>query len=406
MKYLIMIDTKYPYRSGESFLESEIKETANVFDKILIFPVDAVKGDQQTRKVDYTNVEDFVFENEKPFIRKGKSVVKSLFKMWTKQGTIKNRFFESVFEISAKAQAKKIITILDGYEFNSGDSVILYSYWFYIPARIAVELKYYFKNRGIEVTLVSRAHRFDIYENMERRPLPQRKLLLNEFNKVFACSKDGADYIREKYPEFSEKVNVGLLGTYDHGVGSYCNPSNFMVVSCSRVTDIKRVHLIAEAIHLLQTKGMDVGWTHIGDGPEMEKVAKVVDEKKIKSVNLLGAIKNTQVYDFYSKNMCSAFVNVSTSEGLPVSIMEVISFGIPVIATDVGGTREIVVDGFTGTLLPANPSVDVIANEIEKIYRMDCESYAELRKTTREFWLENFDARKNYQKFANDIQMF
>lgn len=406
MKYLIMIDTKYPYKAGESFLESEIKETADVFDKILIFPADAVKGDQKTRNVDFKNVEDIVFENEKPYFRKGKSAIKALFNMWTKQGKLKERFYESVFESSAKAQAKKIAAILEKYEFSSDDSVILYSYWFYIPARIAVELKYYLKNRGIETTLVSRAHRFDIYEDMEKRPLPQRRFLLAEFNKVFACSKDGADYIKGKYPEFSNKVDVGLLGTYDHGVGMYCTPAKFMVVSCSRVTDIKRVHLIAEAIYLLQTKGMDVAWTHIGDGPEMEKVAKVINEKKIKSINLIGAIRNTQVYDFYSNNMCSVFVNVSSSEGLPVSIMEAISFGIPVIATDVGGTREIVVDGISGTLLTANPMVEAISNEIEKIYKMDKESYMELRKTTREFWHENYNARNNYQKFANDIQMF
>ena len=45
------------------------------------------------------------------------------------------------------------------------------------------------------------------------------------------------------------------------------------------------------------------------------------------------------------------FVNMSLSEGIPVSIMEAISFGIPIIATNVGGNAEIVNDE-TGVLIP------------------------------------------------------
>lgn len=47
------------------------------------------------------------------------------------------------------------------------------------------------------------------------------------------------------------------------------------------------------------------------------------------------------------------FVNMSLSEGIPVSIMEAISFGIPIIATNVGGNAEIVNDE-TGVLIPVN----------------------------------------------------
>ena len=44
-------------------------------------------------------------------------------------------------------------------------------------------------------------------------------------------------------------------------------------------------------------------------------------------------------------------MNVSESEGIPVSIMEASSFGIPVIATNVGGVGEIVENGYNGLLL-------------------------------------------------------
>ncbi|MFR4320263.1 MAG: glycosyltransferase [Blautia massiliensis (ex Durand et al. 2017)] len=44
-------------------------------------------------------------------------------------------------------------------------------------------------------------------------------------------------------------------------------------------------------------------------------------------------------------------MNVSSSEGIPVSIMEATSFGIPGIATDAGGTKEIIRDKENGVLL-------------------------------------------------------
>lgn len=46
---------------------------------------------------------------------------------------------------------------------------------------------------------------------------------------------------------------------------------------------------------------------------------------------------NQLVYDFYRNNDVDVFVNLSESEGIPVSIIETISFGVPVVATDVGG---------------------------------------------------------------------
>ena len=46
--------------------------------------------------------------------------------------------------------------------------------------------------------------------------------------------------------------------------------------------------------------------------------------------------------DYYKNNIIDIFINLSASEGIPVSIMDAISFGIPCIATNVGGTGEIV----------------------------------------------------------------
>ena len=77
--------------------------------------------------------------------------------------------------------------------------------------------------------------------------------------------------------------------------------------------------------------------------------------------NFHGRVDNVQVRSFYRDTFVNVFVNTSSSEGVPVSIMEAQSAGIPVIATAVCGTPELVNEN-DGLLLPADPEpVDVAA---------------------------------------------
>ena len=55
---------------------------------------------------------------------------------------------------------------------------------------------------------------------------------------------------------------------------------------------------------------------------------------------LPGAMDNRALMEYYSREPVSCLVNVSSSEGLPVSLMEAASFGFPALATAVGGTPE------------------------------------------------------------------
>jgi glycosyltransferase involved in cell wall biosynthesis len=83
------------------------------------------------------------------------------------------------------------------------------------------------------------------------------------------------------------------------------------------------------------------------------------------------------------------FVNPSYSEGLPTSVMEAASVGLPVIATDVGGTREIVEHGTTGLLVePYQP--EQIAAAILSLVR-DSRMSSEMAKAARSYIQQKFD---------------
>ncbi len=94
-------------------------------------------------------------------------------------------------------------------------------------------------------------------------------------------------------------------------------------------------------------------------------------------------------------------MNVSESEGVPVSIMEAQSFGIPVIATNVGGTPEIVNEE-NGHLLTANPTANEIASSFYDV-AFNKEKWKNKRKLSHKNWEENFNAEKNYRAFADEI---
>lgn len=404
MKYLILLNRKFPYKSGEAFLENEIDEISEHFDKILIFPSDVSIGSKATRNIKSKNVEVKIVEDKDYKTRKYKYLLKSVFgkKFNNNKLNFRDDIEERFFYEGVKEQSNAVIDNLKKIDFNKEDEIFIYSYWLYINAGVAIEISKYLKNKGLPCSVISRAHRFDIYE--EERYLPAREYLLKNLDVIYACSDNGADYLKNRYGNYKEKIKTSYLGTYDHGIGTYSKDGVFRIVSCSRLSNVKRVHLIVEALALMDDKEK-IEWTHIGGGELLEKVKKLAEEKLTGKVNFkfLGAIPNKEVYEYYLNNPVDLFINVSSSEGLPVSIMEAISFGIPVIATDVGGTGEIVIDNVTGILLKKNPKTEEIFKNICDIHKMKNIMYLSLRKSTRELWKERYMAKVNYKKFINDI---
>ncbi len=407
MKYLILLNRKFPYKSGEAFLENEIDEISSKFDKIYIYPSDIKKEEKITREIKSDNVETRIIENKDFSKRKIKYILNSYKYLFNpkKDYNIKQRFIEGYFLSASYSQAKNIIKDLEKLEISSNDKVYLYSYWLYINAKVGCILKEYFKRKNIDVVLVSRAHRFDIYEEKRKdKFLPQRIELLKDIDKIFACSDDGALYLKNKYPKYSKKIITGYLGTYDHGIKQFQKHKTFNIVSCSRLSEVKRVDLILEALKLLKNENLKLSWTHIGGGELYETLnSRCKKELPWMKVDFIGAIPNSKVYDFYLSNDTDLFINVSSSEGLPVSIMEATSFGIPVVATNVGGTGEIVVDDLSGYLLNENFEIEELRNIILKIYNMPTDEYKKLRENVRKLWEDKFQAKQNYKNFCNEI---
>ena len=204
------------------------------------------------------------------------------------------------------------------------------------------------------------------------------------------------------YPVYADKITAAFLGTMDKGVEEYYSSDKFRIVSCSNVVEVKRLDLLIEALANIQKH--QIKWTHFGDGVLMEKIKKLAANLPANiEVDFRGNVANSTLMDDYKNNCYDLFVNLSSSEGIPVSIMEAMSFGIPCLATNAGGTGEIVEDGITGRLIPIDTPVEEISKLIESFIVMGRKDYQNMRTNARKLWKEKFDADKNYKKFVSEI---
>lgn len=409
-----MLTADYPFTVGEPFLESEMPYHSGNYDKIIILTLEKAPGAELTRKLP-DNAEAYNVSTVNPKVSRAVSAAEGLVSAVFHKtelpesdkerigGSFAKKAFTEYFEKRSINKFKDCKKILDKIDFTLFDSVTVYSYWFFVTCRVGVYVKNYIKEKGVNSFLVSRAHRYDIYESANSlNYLPCRELLAAETEKVFVCSSDGYEHFKALLPPFSDKFKTAYLGTVDNGTGSYTN--TFHLLTCSRTVPVKRLDKLIDALALLKDSGAELYWTHIGDGSDQEKIKNLAEEKlNFMNFEFLGQMSNKEVHSYYKNHPVNLFVNISSSEGLPVSIMEASSFGTPVLATDVGGTREIVIDGYNGYIIDPDFEIKELAEKISGFYNMPPKKYQQMRKNSREHWEQNFNCDKNYTAFADEL---
>ena len=277
-----------------------------------------------------------------------------------------------------------------------------YSFWF---LESALALAWY-REAHPDVVAFSRAHGYDLYEERNRLGyLPFRDYLLEGLDRVFPCSRNGARYLDGRHPGHGDAIVPSYLGTPDLPAAGALPAEGgpFRILSCSRMVDLKRVDLIARALGVLDAAGIAVAWTHYGDGATMDAVRAVTDRYAAVHAELCGRVPHAALLDAYAKRHFDLFVNVSTTEGLPLSIMEACGFGIPVVATSVGGIPEIVRDGENGFLLPPDLDERMLADAIMRFMALGEGRRLEMRRASRRVWEEQFRARDNVAKMLAEV---
>ena len=320
------------------------------------------------------------------------------------KGSLKRRGFLTYFLAKSEAVYRAVAEKLADCNLEQYDGVTFYSYWFYDIALAAVRLRDHCGAKAKRA--VSRAHRYDLYADRNATGyLPLRPYLLEHLDRVYPCSANGSNLLKKSYPAYQTKVETAYLGTRDFGLSPEPQGDELHIVSCCHISPVKRVELLAQALSLLEDSGLKLHWTHFGGGDGLDALKAYAKEHlSFMDCQLAGPIQNEALMRYYQQHPADLFVNTSSSEGLPVSIMEACSFGIPAIATDVGGTSEIVQDGKTGFLLPMEFAPNVLAEQIVAFSRLPQEQRQALRANCRKVWEEQFFGERNFTHFAEAIR--
>lgn len=154
-------------------------------------------------------------------------------------------------------------------------------------------------------------------------------------------------FIAPKEPQLKTVIYNGVAeqDEVNHKTGQFLK-----VLMIARFDHPKDYETVVKAAY--QLKDRSISFDFIGDGSNKKNIEQIVRELHIENINFLGAVDNAkqfiQNYD--------VFLLISKAEGLPISILEAMSFSLPIVATQVGGIPETVEEGINGFLIPVGDS--------------------------------------------------
>ncbi len=203
--------------------------------------------------------------------------------------------------------------------------------------------------------------------------------IVNRFCKKIICVSDRDRTLAESFGIDPDKCVTIHNGVEDWGsrlVDRECQTDGVRIVSIGRLSHPKRPEMIIAAVALLPRKLQEMVHVHIiGGGEKMTMVRNEIARHQIDQlVTLHGSLSREEAMRILSDNFsagCSGttiFVLMSDYEGLPRSILEAMSLGISVIASDVGGVAEVVNES-TGIVIPRNSRPADLAAALEELIR-------------------------------------
>lgn len=410
MKNVLFITTSFPYPPGEQFIEDELCYWSA--DKDLSLSILPLLAKGVPRAVPENVQIDLGLARKNSRSLKAFNHLLALFSKyyWMEllQAYSLGRLSLPVARDCLRAVADMLrykVALASIVEKINGP-VYIYSYWNNSASFAAALLR----ERGVVCKLFSRLHGYDLYEQRTKNNYhPLKRGLLGRFDKLLPVSAQGGRYLQDVYGLKIEKIQVLPLGVSVPRAKAHTSAEGCLnIISVSFCVSVKRIDKLVDAIGLLSQRcpRLQIDWVHIGGGAMFDEIKalaeRVLTEQNIKW-RFVGNLDKSKVLEFYQSSPVDVLVNSSDSEGVPVSIMEAMSFGVPAIAPDVGGVSELV-DPNVGFLLPESPTSQQIADCL-LLVKDKCKD-SRIRHAARLKIVELYNADVNHQKLVNDFELF
>ena len=423
---ILLITSQYPYNCGDVvFIKPEMPFLSRAFDKVHVMYTDS-------NAVSYNKID---VPANVAIIPPPLHDLRGTGKKYRRSRTLFISFFHPfkivyifMMELWSLLVHKKICTqtfktamnyILDAnfymvylkkYLHENPEIRMIYTYWFERKTFAFLIYKKYFNKH---IKCITRAHGYDLYEfQLDNNYQPYKRWMDKYIDSVFFVSKAGRDYYLNLFAgTIKNKYFISKLGIENKYKLKELNMNEYPegllnIVSCSYIIPRKRIHIIIMALSSIKT--IPINWIHIGDGNERNNIENLAlqllgNNNNIK-YNFLGHFDNDSIKEYYYNNNFDCFISTTEAEGgNPVSMMEAISFGIPIIASNVGGIPE-VVNKDTGILLDPDNCVEELASALHRFSSMTSTEKQTLRKSCRKYWEDNYMAEKQYSVFVDNLK--
>ena len=171
------------------------------------------------------------------------------------------------------------------------------------------------------------------------------------------------------------------------------------ILSAGRVVYQKGFDLAMCA--LSQLKDLEWIWTIAGDGPQMPMLKAMSKEYGINErIRFLGWLSSEQIKEQYAA--ANLFLFPSRHEGMPNAVLEAMASGLPVVATKIAGNEELVVDGETGRLVPAE-DVDALRESLRPLL-VEAQMREQMGRAARQRVESSFSWAHVAQRYENILQ--
>lgn len=394
-KILLLFTDSFPYGYNETYTLAEMKVTQNEYKKIYFFPLnfnDEGANRFVSENAKMINIHTLYSDKSVSYLRMLSIWLYELFNTSHKSKYFKKFVILKLY--NALFYANRVKRFIKEEGLNPSE-IIFYSYWNYHWSLVCALLKKDFPNS----VALTRAHLHDLYDSLSFNYFANFKY--SKLDKVICISKHGLDYLKENYKNYSNKFALSYLGAMQQSeaINKEKVEGKYIIASCSSVRLEKRVDIIVD---ILKHLDIPVEWYHFGGGNEFEALKKKVEmlPKNIEVV-LHGSVSNAFILDSYKKLPINLFLNVSYEEGLPFSLMEIISFGVPILACDIYGNKEICTKE-TGILIPKDFDSEEVAKQIKSFLLQPSIK----KEKVLEFWNKNFSAENNFKTLVNEIKNY
>lgn len=253
-----------------------------------------------------------------------------------------------------------------------------------------------------KLKLVYTIHDIVVIETMNRIKLWIHKTFID---KNIAISTDiYENCIENKICKVIKIYNGINLKKFIKNENNFLNNKKINIINIARITYPKKGHdILLKALKICKDKSLDftcniVGGVYDYDKNALKILEEMVEELELKAdVHFLG--NRNDIPELLSKS--DLFILPSRFEGMPISLLEAMASGLPVIASNISGSNDLIINEQNGLLFENENHIE-LAEKIIYFYN-NREKMQELAYNAYEY-VKNFDISTMYEKYSNVYQ--